>query len=73
MTLSPSSGAGPPPDDVPPHDRGAADTARARTSASAFRFSTARNAAATDCSNSMYMSTIRCWSTWKLPIGTPNC
>ncbi|MNL78628.1 hypothetical protein D3C87_2050630 [compost metagenome] len=28
---------------------------------------------ATDCSSCTYMSAMRCCSTWKLPIGTPNC
>ncbi len=26
-----------------------------------------------DCSCSTTISTMRCWSAWKEPIGTPNC
>ena len=51
----------------------AADTARDRDIGSDSRLSTARYTADTACSSSMYISTIRCCSTWKLPIGVPNC
>jgi len=33
----------------------------------------ARIAMLVACSSSVCMSTMRCCSTWNLPIGTPNC
>jgi len=36
-------------------------------------FEQARHAIDFACSWAMYMSTMRCCSAWKLPIGTPNC
>ena len=57
----------------------AADTTRRRSAASISpRAAASTRAAASrqierDCSALIRMSTIRCCSTWKVPMGTPNC
>src|SRR5581483_1166457 len=52
----------------------AAETARARSASTAWSaLEHARQAMERACSVAITMSTMRCCSAWKVPIGTPNC